>query len=272
MHTALKNRIINLIELLPFGHDLYLQLARKRLGISYRGVFDSFAQAQRYAAPQLTAEYDLINRRKGENLEQELPVIDKRVLDIDYPLLFWLSRLVKPSHRILDLGGSIGQSFYSFEHYIHYPANINWVVAELPAAVEAGRRVAKHRGENRLTFIDSTHMEPGQKTDVFITAGTIQYMDTNLAEVLRKLGQPPEHVLIHNTPLHPFEDFWTLQNLEVCEVPYHIHSMANIVAGMEEAGYRLVDRWKSPRRIEIPFHLDMKVDNYFGFYFKLAND
>ena len=83
MNNALKKRIINSLELLPFGHDLYLQLARKRLGITYRGVFDSFEKAQNQSVSSLANEYDVINQKKGEHLEDELPLIDKRVLDID---------------------------------------------------------------------------------------------------------------------------------------------------------------------------------------------
>ncbi|MFP3339777.1 hypothetical protein R0J91_17495, partial [Micrococcus sp. SIMBA_131] len=86
----------------------------------------------------LSNEYDVINQKKGEHLEEEIPLVDKRVLDIDYPLLFWLSRLIKPSDQILELGGSIGQGFYSFENYFPYPDGIGWTIAELQAAVEAG--------------------------------------------------------------------------------------------------------------------------------------
>jgi len=271
VHKALKNRIINLIELLPFGHDIYLQMAKKRLGITYRGVFDSFSEAHARATNQIATDYDVINTEKGKNLDQELPTIEKKVLDTDYPLLFWLARLIEASHRILDLGGSIGQSFYSFENYFPYPDNIKWVVSELPGAVEIGQKVAKQRGEERLAFVDSNHMDL-EKADIFMTAGTIQYMDTTISEVLRQLSKPPVHVLIHNIPVHSSDDFWTLQNLKVCEVPYHIHSMAGIVSNLENTGYRLMDRWEQPRQIEIPYHPKNKVENYFGFYLKLIKD
>lgn len=267
MNKALKNRIINSIELLPYGHDLYLHMARKRLGITYRGIYDSFHEAQQQAISQLANEYDVINQNKGEHLEQELPVLDKRVLDIDYPLLFWLSRLMQPSQRLLELGGSIGQGFYSFENFFSYPDGLQWVIAELPAAVEAGRKIANQKDETRLAFIDSNDMGEEDAADIFMTAGTLQYMDTSIADTVSQLQRLPKHVLVHNLPAHPTEDFWTLQYLEVCEVPYHISSQANLVSDMEKAGYRLVDRWKNPRRIEIPYHLEKTVEHYHGFYF-----
>lgn len=271
MNKALKNRIINSIELLPYGHDIYLHMARKRLGITYRGVYGSFREAQQQAISQLASEYDIINQNKGEHLEQEMPILDKRVLDIDYPLLFWLFRLMQPSQRLLELGGSIGQGFYSFENYFPYPDDLQWVIAELPAAVEAGRKIASQKAEARLGFIDSKDMAEQDAVDIFMTAGTLQYMNTNIAETVTQLQRLPQHVLVHNLPAHPTEDFWTLQYLEVCEVPYHISSFDNIINDMEKVGYRLVDRWKNPRRIEIPYHLEKAVEHYHGFYFTANN-
>ncbi|MEP4546053.1 MAG: methyltransferase, TIGR04325 family [Saccharospirillum sp.] len=268
MYKSVKSRIINGIELLPFGHDIYLQLAKKRLGITYRGVFDTSRAAQHSAFGEVTSEYDVINEEKNENLDNEMPILDKRVLDIDYPLLFWLSRLMKPSQKILELGGSIGQGFYSFERYFPYPDNIIWVIAELAGAVKAGQKVAEMKQEERLDFIESNCLSDVHSADIFMTAGTIQYIDTNLSTLLNDLRQLPEHVLIHNLPAHPTEDFWTLQNLTVCEVPYHIHSLANLVSDMESSGFELIDQWKHPRQIEIPYNLNKKVEHYFGFYFK----
>lgn len=268
MNKAVKTRIINSIELLPFGHDLYLQLARKRLGISYRGVFSSYQQAHASAQTQLSPEYDVINKTKGKNLENELPVLDKRVLDIDYPLLFWLSQIMQPSDRILELGGSIGQGFYSFEKYFPYPDNIRWVIAELPAAVDAGFQISKQRSETRLEFVDSKQINTTDKADIFITAGTLQYMEPSAASIITTLKGLPAHVLIHNLPVHKTEKFWTLQYLEVCEVPYFINSLEGIVGEMETAGYQLIDTWKNPRNVEIPYHLDKCIKGYFGFYFR----
>lgn len=268
MNNALKKRIINSLELLPYGHDLYLQLARKRLGITYRRVFRSFQEAQSQSERTLANEYDEINQRKGEHLEEELPQLENRVLDIDYPLLFWLSRVMSPSDHILELGGSIGQGFYSFEHYFPYPPDIRWTIAELDAAVEAGSRLAKQRNETRLQFVTSANIVTTDHANVFMTAGTLQYMDTTVPEIISQLAGLPDHIIIHNLPAHDSEDFWTLQYLDVCEVPYHIHSLNTLVPAIEALGYTLKDRWKNNRLIEIPYHPKHRVDAYVGFYFQ----
>nr|WP_238942414.1 methyltransferase, TIGR04325 family [Marinobacter sediminum] len=243
-------------------------MARKRLGITYRGIFDSFDQAQASAARQLPNQYDVINENKGDHLEQELPAIDKRMLDIDYPLLFWLSQLMKPSQTIWELGGSLGQSFYSFEHYFRYPDDLKWVIEELPAAVKGGEKIAAQRGEQRLAFVESDPASQPSEADIFLTAGTLQYMEPNVTDMLDNFSGLPTHVLIHNLPAHPSESFWTLQYLEVCEVPYKIHSISALIAAMKEKGYELIDQWKNPRQIDIPYHPDKKVEGYCGFYFR----
>ena len=272
MHKALKKRIVNSLELLPYGHDLYLQLARKRLGITYRGVFQSCQEASANVESQTASQYDVINQKKGEHLDEELPALEHRVLDIDYPMLFWLSRVLKPNHTVLELGGSIGQGFYSFERYFPYPDGLQWTIAELPAAVAAGKRLASQRGETRLAFIDSARIEPEARANVFLTAGTLQYMDIPLPDILAAMGALPEHVLIHNLPAHQSRDFWTLQYLSVCEVPYHIVALDSLIKAVEAMGYELVDRWKHPRSIEIPYHEPNRVNHYHGLYFRRAVD
>ncbi len=272
MNQALKKRIINSLELLPFGHDLYLQLARKRLGITYRGVFESFELAQTSAERHLSNRYDIINEKKEEHLDQELPVIDQRVLDIDYPLLFWLSRLMRPSQTVWELGGSLGQSFYSFERYFPYPDNLRWVIAELPGAVRTGRKIAAQKNEQRLFFRDSSDAKCVEKAELFLTAGTLQYMESDINDVLDNLGCLPAHVLIHNLPAHRTEEFWTLQYLDVCEIPYRIYSIRSLTEKLKNKGYEIIDQWKNPRQIDIPFHPEKSVEGYCGFYFRKVAD
>lgn len=268
MHKSLKRRIIGGVEILPFGHDLYIQLARKRLGITYRHTFATGQQARDYARRLRSDSYDIINQHKGEHLDEEIPIIEQRVLDIDYPILFWLHRLLRPSDQIMELGGSIGQGFYSFEHYFPYPENIHWTIAELPAAVEAGRRIAEQRQETRLSFIDSDSPGTAEPPNLFLSAGTLQYIDSSVPDLLSQLSGRPEHLLIHNLPAHPTQDYWTLQYLGLCEVPYHIYSKDGLTRSIRDAGYELVDEWKHKRLVEIPYHSDMNVEHYYGFYFK----
>jgi putative methyltransferase (TIGR04325 family) len=104
--------------------------------------------------------------------------------------------------------------------------------------------------------------------DIFMTAGTLQYMEATLPEILRSLKAIPENVLVHNLPLHSQIAFWTLQNLGVCEVPYKIHAQEEFKTAMENLGYELVASWTNPRQIEIPRHRTIRIEGYLGFYFR----
>ena len=87
-----------------------------------------------------------------------------------------------------------------------------------------------------------------------MTAGTLQYMEESLFEILQACKQRPEHVLVHNLPVHREKQFFTLQNLDICEVPYRIYSKPDILQTMEDLGYNLNAQWANSRYAEIPFH------------------
>jgi putative methyltransferase (TIGR04325 family) len=194
--------------------------------------------------------------------------LDRWFHDIDYPLLFWLSKLVVPGNQILELGGSIGHFFYTSERFHRYPNDISWTIAELPEAVRLGSKIAQQRNEQRLHFIDSSHIDAAPACQIFLTAGTLQYMTSTLPELLQRLPALPAHVLVHNLPCHKNEAFWTLQNLGVCELPYYIYNLQALKAEMASLGYQLTAEWKNPRYIEIPFQRHMAVEGYLGFYFQ----
>jgi len=89
--------------------------------------------------------------------------------------------------------------------------------------------------------------------DVFMTAGTLQYMPKRLPGIIDEFNEEPRHVLIHNLPVHAEKEFSTIQNLGLCEVPYRIYSVALLCEEMKSRGYELIERWVNDRKIEIPF-------------------
>ncbi|MGD2170466.1 MAG: methyltransferase, TIGR04325 family [Gammaproteobacteria bacterium] len=270
MKKFLKSRIKLAIEMLPMGRDLYLQLVRKRLGISYRGGFPTYQDALA-AAERDKREYDIVNRNKAEHQQEEESIIDHYLRHYDYPLLFWLSRLLHPDARVLELGGSVGHFYYTSKSYFPHPGDLDWTIAELPQAVELGEKIARKREESQLRFVDSSKLDQTIGADVFVSAGTLQYMDTSLGKILESLGSLPEHVLLNSVPAHEEREGWTLQYLEVCEIPYRVFSRRSFNAEMESLGYVLVDHWEHPRDIEIPFHAELDVDEYSGFYWRHKN-
>lgn len=262
-----KQRVTKAIELLPWGRDLWLSFAGERVGICYRGLYASMALARAAGTTKKTAAYDVINKNKAENAEQEKQALETWFHDYDYPLLFWLSRVIKPGAKVLELGGSVGHFFYTIQHYIQLPQDLHWQIAELPEAVSLGIELAEDRAEKRLRFLDSALVNSADPADIFLTAGTLQYMEHNLPEILASLSTLPTHVLSHHLPMHPHEEYVTLQNLGVCEVPYKIYSRSKLETAMLALGYVLKASWKNNRDLEIPFHRDKKIEGYCGHYF-----
>lgn len=271
MNATFKRKILAGFELLPFGRDMYLQLARNRLGISYRGIFDSYDDAKKTIPADTAGFYDIINKNKATNIETEKQGLDTRFQDMDYPVLYWLTKLMQKNSTVLELGGNIGHFFYTFEIFGPYPRDLQWIIAELREAVLLGRTLAEDRGETRLRFIESDEIAKAGHSDIFLTAGTLQYMEASLVQVLHKLQTLPQHVIVHNLPSHRDRSYWTLQNLEVCEVPYRIYSSEELVREMEKLGYGLEANWKYDRRVDIPYHLELQVEGYLGYYFRLSH-
>lgn len=262
-----KKKLLNIVDLIPYGHDFYLLLTKTRSGISYRGIFESLEEARKGVAASLSSDYDAINANKAATSEKEQQSLDNWFHDHDYPLLYWLSKLITTQNSVLELGGSVGHFFYSIKKYESFSEHLKWRIAELPEAVKLGRKFAKDRMETRLSFVESKEIGTVEPVDIFVTAGTLQYMGMTISEILETLTDLPKHVLIHNLPTHEQRAFWTLQNLNLCEVPYRVYSKRDLIRSMKDLGYHRVAEWCKPREIEIPFHRMLKIEGYLGFYF-----
>ena len=70
----------------------------------------------------------------------------------DFAALFHMRAMNFKNSNIFDLGGNIGNLFYLYDRYLNLPPDCTWLVYELPAWVEAGKKLATDRSENRLRF------------------------------------------------------------------------------------------------------------------------
>ncbi len=231
---------------------------------SYYGVYSSYAEALSQAPKALPTGYDL--PRAATLYHERLDSI----LMGDYPVVFWLSQLLTSGQRsIFDLGGHIGISYYGFRSYLDYPEDLRWLVYDLPELVSAGRALAReHDAGQRLSFTQSRDDADG--CDILLASGVLQYLDFTLADMLRSLREPPGHVLVNVTPLHPSRSFFTLQQLgSLSSCPYRVMALNALLADMEALGYTALDRWESfERYMRIPFEGDHSIDRYYGFYFQ----
>jgi len=234
----------------------------------YYGVYRTFDEAQAAAralsSQSLPATYDI--EAAGRLYRSHL----KRIRVSDYPLVYWLSRLIGGGCRsVFDLGGHIGVSYYGFRHYIDYPQDLDWCVHDVPAVMAAGRKwAAEHDNARQLRFSDARESADG--CDVLVSTGALQYLDYTLPELLQRLARKPRHVLVNLTPMHPSRSFFTLQNLSIAICPYRVTAAPEFIHEMEALGYRLADHWQSlERTLRVPYAPQYAVDSYHGFSFSL---
>ncbi len=235
---------------------------------SYCGVYESFQEACANAPKTRPVSFDL--PEAGDLYRDKLDSIR----DSDYPVIFWLERLLMSGQRrLFDLGGNIGVSYYGFQRYLAYPQGLRWLVHDVPAVIEAGRQWAdQHDARGSLSFSGSRDDADG--CDILFCSGVLQYLDFSLAEMLRGMREPPRHVLVNLTPLHPSRTFVTLQRVTlrgsgIANCPYTVSAVAPFVAAIEQLGYTMVDHWESyGRHLRVPFEPACLIDCYHGFYFR----
>ena len=230
---------------------------------AYYGLYSSYEQALADVPAGAPGTYDTsaatkMYRNRLDNIRVS-----------DYPVVYWLSRLLPGGVReVFDLGGHIGVTYYGLSRYLDYPSDLRWIIHDVPAVMQAGREWAlEHDPQRRLEFAASSDAASGR--DLLFTAGALQYLDYTLPELIEALPKPPRHVLVNMVPMHPSRSFFTLQNLGVATCPYRIAAVPEFIDAMHALGYEVIDRWESfERQLRIPFTEGVAVDRYYGFYFR----
>lgn len=186
----------------------------------------------------------------------------------DYPMLFWLQRLLRPDLRVFDFGGNIGTHFYAYERYLGYPPGLRWTVCELPALVAAGEALARQESRTEIAF--TTRFEDAEGADVLLASGSVQYVGDFPAR-LAALRDPPRHVLLGRMPMCEGPSFVTLQNGGMVFYPVHVVQRSALERALRDAGYRIVDTWKDPGEpVAVPFHPEFRTMSFHGYH--LARD
>jgi putative methyltransferase (TIGR04325 family) len=228
--------------------------------IKFQGVYGSFEEAQGNAPKGIRSGYD----------HEDIATVyqGQTFLPSDYPAIFWLrSVLQREGVRVFDFGGSVGISFYLWQKYFEYPPNIEWLVCDLPAVVHAGRKLAIQKEQNRLHF--TSGFEDADGFDFILTSGCLQYVETPISDLLRKLNRLPPHLLINRVPLHDSRHCVTLQNIRWMVSPYQIFCRERFISSLEVLGYKLIDSWLDPdHTCWIPFYPEYSVEAYSGLYFR----
>jgi len=229
--------------------------------LGFRKTFDSFEAAQACASGYIQAGHE-----HPDELDYHLSV-SNTLRESDYPVLFHLTPLAGTVHRVFDLGGNIGNLFYSYEKQLSFPADLAWLIYDLPAQIALGQRIAAERGRSCLDFVQN--LAAGQGSDVFISSGSLHYFAQPLDELLGSLGTLPTHVFVNRTPCSNGDDLITVQDNGTYLAPCKLHSRSKLLGGMETLGYRLIAQWPVHElKLWVPTHPDLSPACYSGFYFR----
>lgn len=226
----------------------------------FRGVFPDFETAAN-------------NIPSGRPLGYDNPVSATRMLNewldvhpSDYPVLFWLAKLLPRSKAVFDWGGSVGLKYFAFRPYLDYAVDLVWLVGEVPAVVDLGREIARSESAAALRF--TTDFEGLADADILLASGVLQFIDDPLAG-LRAQRRLPRHLIVNKTPVYERPAAVTLHNMGTAFCPYHLFNRTEFMESFEALGYRLVDKWRSPGvGCQIPFHPEHSIGAYSGFYFR----
>jgi putative methyltransferase (TIGR04325 family) len=225
------------------------------------GVYSTFEEAIRSAPAGKPIGYD--NSGAATFMQPS-----SAVLPSDYPVLFWLEKAIAASPKLLDIGGYVGNSYYSYRNYIRYPENLEWIIHDVRAVTTAGIEIARHQDSRGLSF--TTEITSGLSPQTVLAAGSLQFIEQNFSDLLMRLGVIPTNLIVNKTPMTDLPEFVTLQDLGPAVCPYRIFNRAKFIQSIESLGYRLVDTWANiDFDCRIPFHPDRCVPSYSGMYFKV---
>jgi putative methyltransferase (TIGR04325 family) len=232
-------------------------------GGACRGAYASFAEAARAVPSSAAHGYDTAPAAAmyRDRLSQ--------LYAADYPVVYWLSRIARPTDRLLDFGGHVGVSFYAFAPYLGSSMPAHWTICDVPAVATAGRALAQKQQASGVHFVSS--LGDAGAADIFFAAGSLQYLEPTCTSLLQQLPALPTHVVINKLPTHPTRDFVTVQHIGVGYCPYRITAQEAIPSQLTALGYRLRDTWTNPDlTCIVPFEENAGPITYRGYCFTLA--
>jgi putative methyltransferase (TIGR04325 family) len=229
--------------------------------LGFRRVFPSFVAAQACASKYIPSGHEHPDEIRFHTSISDI------VRESDYPVLFHLTPLAPSLRNVFDLGGNVGNLFYSYQSKLNFPATLTWTVYDLPMKKPLGEKLAAERAESRIRF--ATNLAEASGCDVFIASGSLHYFEEPLHEILRSLERLPQHVFANRMPCSSGSDIITVQDNRSYLVPCKLHGRMTLIAGMETLGYELQSEWPvHERRLSVPTHPDLSIRTYSGFYFR----
>jgi putative methyltransferase (TIGR04325 family) len=185
-----------------------------------------------------------------------------------YPIFFWLTRLLGENDALVDVGGSIGLTYYGYRRLGgQLPRGSTWTVVEVGKIAEQGRQIAQREQARDLSFVEQLASVRG--CDVLLSAGALQFMPNSVPGLLEALPNMPRYILLNKLPITPREECWTLQNYGPAVTPNRLFNEQQFLGYFAAHGYQLRDRWAvQDLDLLIPFHPERLIKQFAGFVFE----
>ena len=226
----------------------------------FRGVYPTFDEAERSipSGGRIGYDHEALSGMYRDRMQ--------RACQSDYAVLFWLKQIIAADTRVFDFGGHIGVSYYGWQQYLHYPEGLTWRICDVRAIIEEGAKLASERDAKGLQF--TSDIADGRDCNVLLVAGSLQYVDLDLPQLLEAMGTRPRHILVNKQPLYDGATFVTVQSTGRAFHAYRISNRDEFVDSVTRLGYRVVDHWSnSEQHCHIPFTRGRDIDAYSGYYF-----
>lgn len=231
----------------------------------FRGVYPDFATATADAPASKPLGYNNEAPASVEMYRYRMQALSP----CDYPVAFWLSRLIAPDYKLLDFGGHVGVLYYALQKYLTFPESFEWQVCDLPAVIKEARKLANANGNAaHLSFVEDP--EKAGLNDLVLFSGSLQYIDQSISSLIERLPYRPTYLLINMLPVHPRESYVTLENISTAFCPYRIHSSDELLGEIEKVNGEVIDEWRNAdKECVIPYHPEYSLDHYYGMLVRL---
>lgn len=262
----------DLIGRVPGTQALYGRAVWQRTTNLFFGVHPDFAAAEAAAARLKPTGWNdpaiaglLVSGRAGEDAGP--PPCGADFQPSFYPVLFWLSRLLRPGMQVVDLGGAGGIAFEIARRYGVMPDGARWHVVDLPELVRRGAE--RHAADGGRTITFGTRLADAPAAGLLLSGGCLQYLPDPLGlhgpGMLDEVTQLPRHLILNKLPLTEGEPFVTVQNLVATAAPYHVFNRRMLLDRLAAKGYRPLDEWRvAELSVDVPFHARRAVPYFAG--------
>lgn len=162
----------------------------------------------------------------------------------DYPILFWLGRLLPNHPVVIDAGGHMGTKYIAFSGVLDLSA-VRWTVFDLPGIVCAARqRQADGTLPAAIAFEDK--LEAAPPGDILLGSGLLQYLSMPFTDFVETMRQRPKFILLNKVALRDGLGVFTIERIGRNRVLYQIRNRTGWEAEIANMGYEILDTWPIP--------------------------